>query len=653
MKNRKRYFKRNKSLLFIILIICISVGYAILTSNLKINGNSMVKSASWNIHWDNIVVNSGSVTGDNVVKKATIVDSKKTIVEFSVILAEPGDFYEFTLDAVNEGTLDAKVKYISNSPLTDEQKEYMEYKVTYLDGSSVDVKDALKAGTSEKMKVLVKYRDDIDPSKLPEESETVTTEFEIEYDQDDGTAIVIGECNEDIYENGEINESNYLKRCSKYINENLYTYSNNDDGTITITGFDENALTNMKNNIEQVSPSKMVYNRSESSLVKMDNETSNLTFKDKIWAIPSSINGKHVTKIAGAAFYNRNIDAILVLSPFMTEITYEGHGAFDTNKITKIALPHSLVKIGATTFQNNMINELKFRDVKYEFGQAVFYNNQLKEVELPKKNDTIVDNLFNTNKIEKLTIPENIKTIGSAAFFNNQIKELVIPDNVTQLNGGAFWNNPIEYLKIGKGIQELNLGIPNSLSTLKKVDLNCKKVFDGFFYQTSNLEEVILRENVEEIGSGAFNLSGVKNITLSEGLKKIGPGAFNRTSNLSTIDLPSTVEIIDVGAFSESGLSGTLVLPPNIKRIGSGAFSYNNITTVKIPSSVEVIEEKAFLKKNASDGNKASNTNLTKIINTTGKEFKWSKIINNDQNEEAFVTGTVSNNLGNVSITLN
>ncbi len=117
---RKKVKKKFAFIILFVLVLFISVGYAILTSNLKINGNNYVKSAVWDIHWENVQVKSGSVTGDNVVKSATIVDSKKTIVEYSIILPKPGDYYDFTVDAVNEGTIDAMVKYVSNSGLTND-----------------------------------------------------------------------------------------------------------------------------------------------------------------------------------------------------------------------------------------------------------------------------------------------------------------------------------------------------------------------------------------------------------------------------------------------------------------------------------------------------------------------------------------------------
>ena len=95
-------------LLILIFIVSITIGYALLSSSLSINGTSIINNPTWNVYWDNVVVKNGSQTGDRVVTPATITNS--TTVEFSVKLDSPGDFYEFTVDAVNAGSIDAMIE---------------------------------------------------------------------------------------------------------------------------------------------------------------------------------------------------------------------------------------------------------------------------------------------------------------------------------------------------------------------------------------------------------------------------------------------------------------------------------------------------------------------------------------------------------------
>lgn len=110
-KNNKKNSKKTVYLI-LVLILGISVGYAALSATLKINGTSTIKSAKWSVHFgteaNDIEVTEGSVTGANVTTPAQIkAGTNNTEIEFSVNLAEPGDFYEFTANVVNDGTLDA------------------------------------------------------------------------------------------------------------------------------------------------------------------------------------------------------------------------------------------------------------------------------------------------------------------------------------------------------------------------------------------------------------------------------------------------------------------------------------------------------------------------------------------------------------------
>ena len=119
-KNNKKNSKKTIYLL-LLLILGISVGYAALSATLKINGTSIIKSAKWSVHFDTtpIVPVEGSVTGENEVIPARIKSgTNNTEIEFSVNLPEPGDFYEFTTNVVNDGTLDAIIANGNTNPLS-------------------------------------------------------------------------------------------------------------------------------------------------------------------------------------------------------------------------------------------------------------------------------------------------------------------------------------------------------------------------------------------------------------------------------------------------------------------------------------------------------------------------------------------------------
>ena len=180
---------KKKSLRFIIVLVlmCLGIGYAYLTTNLSINGVTDIDANSWNIYWDNIQVTTGSVTGDQVTQAPTI-DSNLTTVSFHVRLKEPGEFYEFTVDAVNAGTIDAMIETITK---TTNIPTYLNYKVTYDSGAPIAVKQLLSANSTEKYKVRVEFRTDINPEDLPSSPQSLDLSLEVEYVQGDDGAIAI------------------------------------------------------------------------------------------------------------------------------------------------------------------------------------------------------------------------------------------------------------------------------------------------------------------------------------------------------------------------------------------------------------------------------------------------------------------------------
>lgn len=180
----KKKTKIDSLIIFILaffLIISVSVGYAVVSTNLKINGSSNLRRNEWNIHYANL----NTVTGANLVVTAPHYDSSGTIIDFKINLDNEDDLYEFTVDIVNEGTIDAKVNNLVKTGITAEQEEYLEYDLTYNDGSSINTGDLLRAGETKKVKVKVKYVKllPIDENNLVNAREEIDLSFILDYVQ--------------------------------------------------------------------------------------------------------------------------------------------------------------------------------------------------------------------------------------------------------------------------------------------------------------------------------------------------------------------------------------------------------------------------------------------------------------------------------------
>ena len=142
-------------------------------------------TTKWNLYFENIEITEGSVTA---IKPPKIKGSSNSEIDFDVNLKIPGEFYEFTVDVANAGTMDAMVSEISDSQLNDNQKKYLAYEVTYLNGNKVQKNDLLKAGTTVKLKIRIEFKKDIDAEDLPKEDATISLVLNTCYVQADNNA---------------------------------------------------------------------------------------------------------------------------------------------------------------------------------------------------------------------------------------------------------------------------------------------------------------------------------------------------------------------------------------------------------------------------------------------------------------------------------
>ncbi len=132
LKRRKR---NQLVLLLVVLLTSISLGYAFLSQELTINGTGKVTASNWHIYFDNLVLNQNNVTLSTGDADAEIDEVTETDVTYTVTLKNPGDFYEFSVDVVNDGTIDAMVGSITSKlggveiSTTNNLKSYLFYNV--------------------------------------------------------------------------------------------------------------------------------------------------------------------------------------------------------------------------------------------------------------------------------------------------------------------------------------------------------------------------------------------------------------------------------------------------------------------------------------------------------------------------------------------
>lgn len=174
---------RNIILFTLFSLVFIGVGYAVISSNLTLNGSMRLNKITWDVHFENF-----EELYDNTVTATKTLSNNNTSLTYNVNLNKPGDIFEFTIDVVNNGNIDAMLSSIGESGLTSAQEQVMDYSLTYLDGTTPTVKDSLKIGEVETFVISVKTKANITNAQLNSTDTNLSLTFNPTYVQDDKTS---------------------------------------------------------------------------------------------------------------------------------------------------------------------------------------------------------------------------------------------------------------------------------------------------------------------------------------------------------------------------------------------------------------------------------------------------------------------------------
>lgn len=175
--------KKNKNIFIIILlIIVISIGYSYLTTNLPILSSVTLFQNTWDIHFENIkMINNSTSSSEPIL-------TDYTTVNFSPNLDIPGDEYSFSINIVNNGSIDAMVSEVIKSTLTDSEEKFVDYVVTYIDDKEINKNDKIESGSILPIKVKVGYKKDLMVTDIPSTDQNLSFNLSIDFVQADRDA---------------------------------------------------------------------------------------------------------------------------------------------------------------------------------------------------------------------------------------------------------------------------------------------------------------------------------------------------------------------------------------------------------------------------------------------------------------------------------
>lgn len=149
--------RRKKSFLPLIILLFLSIGFAILSSNLSIGSNIAISNASFDVHFED-----ATIYGTNINNLSNpVINNAGDTITMNVDLDKPGDYVTITVLVVNSGTIDAELNEILATTLTTDESQYITYTYSYFDDSSLTVGDLLRSGRKRLVKITCQYKFDV------------------------------------------------------------------------------------------------------------------------------------------------------------------------------------------------------------------------------------------------------------------------------------------------------------------------------------------------------------------------------------------------------------------------------------------------------------------------------------------------------------
>lgn len=292
--------------------------------------------------------------------------------------------------------------------------------------------------------------------------------------------------------------------------------------------------------------------------------------------IPEKLDGYTVVEIGDKAFYNNGIFEKITIPDSIVRI---GMQAFEQcENLKEVKLSYNLVELGYNAFGYcDLLQSIEIPKSLKNIDSNVFtFCHSLKTVSFEDGTTEIIANLFCLcSGLEEITIPSTVTQIGEFAFAHTNLKKINIPDNVEKIGVAAF-----------SGCDSLiEVSLPSNITQIDTL------TFNGCI----SLTTIEIPNSVSEIGYGAFEGSGLRQITLSNNILGVGECAFLECENLSNVQLGSGITVLDNEVFKGCTSLEEINIGCGIRVINDDVFAEcTNLTKVTIPQTTSSIHMYAF-----------------------------------------------------------
>lgn len=252
---------------------------------------------------------------------------------------------------------------------------------------------------------------------------------------------------------------------------------------------------------------------------------------------------------------------------------------------------------GETASVQKLIFEEGIQEIPTDFAVGF---KELTEAVLPSTLTSIADRAFNRCwELKHINFPTGLRRIGATAFSYSSLESIELPDSIEYVGTEAF-SNCRDLVQVDLPNHKIETGshVFEACSKLQKVTnmqyladvaevftgctaldtdklLSCStRIPEQFYQDCKNLNDFVVKDNIEEIGKRAFSRSTLKTIVIGKNVKRICEEAFAYCRHLEVVDFSKATSLkeIEKDAFYYCTSLKEIILPESLELLGSGAF---------------------------------------------------------------------------------
>ena len=291
--------------------------------------------------------------------------------------------------------------------------------------------------------------------------------------------------------------------------EEFFTYSDNGDGTVTVTG------------------AKSRTSRDDTGMGVYYEYSDGYYSSEVNIVIPeTNAEGKTITKVGDYAFASwRNIETVV----FPNTVVEIGNRVFGYSPL----LTDDESYLG---YRNcgSLEKVILGKNVK-TIGERAFYKcRSLREITIPNSVTTIGDGAFEScQSLTNITIPNGVTNIRPYTFcYCRSLSTVIMSDNLTSIGEYAFTNcDTLRSVVIPVGVTSVGNSAFSDCYLLENIEIPDTVLTLGWmtFYRCSSLTRVKIPSRVTSIGASTFeSCTALADVTIESGVSDIGRHAFYR-----------------------------------------------------------------------------------------------------------------------------